>query len=301
MGSQGFIEPPPGLLGVSASSGRRSDSAARTGGSPFAPASTPSGTGRRTDEPQPPASHQEPTAQQSETPPAAPRFTIRTDGEPPVPEVPRLAPHAAAAPQPATQQAIAPQGDAQQARPSWVAKRVPDGTGQPLPPFPRLAPPQPRPAPPAPQQPPASPYAPSTGSEGTPPAPGAPRYGVAGASARAPHDASLPEWSLVLADGVAVPLYGPVVVGRNPSADRFPGATLAAVPDNTRTMSKTHARFYLDDGVPMVDDLGSTNGIALFPGGNTQGAMAVEPGAPAEVRSGDIVQLGEYEITVRRN
>lgn len=111
----------------------------------------------------------------------------------------------------------------------------------------------------------------------------------------------LPAWSLVLSDGVALPVYGPVVIGRNPQAAQFPGATVAAVPDPTRTMSKTHARFYVDHDSLMVDDLGSTNGIALFPGGNTQGAMSVEPGHPVEARPGDVVQLGEYEVTVRRN
>lgn len=111
----------------------------------------------------------------------------------------------------------------------------------------------------------------------------------------------LPDWSLVLADGVTIPLYGPVVVGRNPTSERFPGATLAPVSDPTRTMSKTHARFYLDSGTPMVDDLGSTNGITLLPGGNKQGMMLVEPGAPAPMESGDVVHLGNYEIAVRRN
>lgn len=170
---------------------------------------------------------------------------------------------------------------------SWVVRPA-DRPAPPLPDFPRLTPPPP-PAPAAPAHEPSPVHPPAAG-----PAPESP-------DARHGSSEPLPDWSLVLGDGVAIPLYGPVIVGRNPSGDRFPGATLAAVPDPTRTMSKTHARFYLDSGVPMVDDLGSTNGIALFPGGNTQGAMAVEPGAPVEVRSGDVVQLGEYEITVRRN
>lgn len=111
----------------------------------------------------------------------------------------------------------------------------------------------------------------------------------------------LPTWTIVLADGVSLPIYGPVVIGRNPQATQFPGATVAAVPDPTRTMSKTHARFYVEHDTLMVDDLGSTNGIALFPGGNTNGALTVEPGRPVEARSGDIVQLGEYEVSIRRN
>ncbi|KAB1659645.1 FHA domain-containing protein [Pseudoclavibacter chungangensis] len=111
----------------------------------------------------------------------------------------------------------------------------------------------------------------------------------------------LPTWSIVLADGVSLPIYGPVVIGRNPQATQFPNATVAAVPDPTRTMSKTHARFYVEHDTLMVDDLGSTNGTALFPGGNTSGALTVEPGRPVEARSGDVVQLGEYEVSIRRN
>lgn len=105
----------------------------------------------------------------------------------------------------------------------------------------------------------------------------------------------------MLADGVTVPIYGEVIVGRNPDGAAHSGASLAAVADPTRTMSKTHARFSVAGGVLRIDDLHSTNGVALFPGGNPQGATAVEPGEPAELHSGDVVQLGEYDIIIRRN
>ncbi|MBF4551708.1 MULTISPECIES: FHA domain-containing protein [unclassified Pseudoclavibacter] len=124
-----------------------------------------------------------------------------------------------------------------------------------------------------------------------------PGHDAPGASAEQP----LPEWVVVLADGVSVPIYGPVVIGRNPSQDRFPDASVSAVPDITQTMSKTHARFWADGERLYVDDLNSTNGVALFPGGNAHGALAVEPGVPAELRSGDVVQLGEYRLSIRRS
>ncbi|WP_181064290.1 FHA domain-containing protein [Pseudoclavibacter sp. AY1F1] len=111
----------------------------------------------------------------------------------------------------------------------------------------------------------------------------------------------LPEWVIVLSDGVSLPIYGPVVIGRNPSQERFPDASVSAVPDLTQTMSKTHARFWVDGDRLYVDDLNSTNGVALFPGGNAHGALAVEPGVPAELRSGDVVQLGEYRLSIRRS
>jgi pSer/pThr/pTyr-binding forkhead associated (FHA) protein len=111
----------------------------------------------------------------------------------------------------------------------------------------------------------------------------------------------LPEWVIVLSDGVSLPIYGPVVIGRNPSQERFPDASVSAVADITQTMSKTHARFWADGDRLYVDDLNSTNGVALFPGGNAHGALAVEPGVPAELRSGDVVQLGEYRLSIRRS
>lgn len=121
---------------------------------------------------------------------------------------------------------------------------------------------------------------------------------------RGPNDLAeqpLPEWVIVLSDGVSLPLYGPVVIGRNPSQERFPDASVSAVADLTQTMSKTHARFWADGDRLYVDDLNSTNGVALFPGGNAHGALAVEPGVPAELRSGDVVQLGEYRLSIRRS
>ncbi|CAG7844927.1 hypothetical protein USB125703_01180 [Pseudoclavibacter triregionum] len=64
-------------------------------------------------------------------------------------------------------------------------------------------------------------------------------------------------------------------------------------------MSKTHARFLVEGGALFVDDLNSTNGVAVLPGGELARATAVEPGRPAEVRAGDVVQLGEYPISAR--
>lgn len=134
--------------------------------------------------------------------------------------------------------------------------------------------------------------------------PVAPQLDVPQAERRGPIDLAeqpLPEWVIVLSDGVSLPIYGPVVIGRNPSQERFPDASVSAVADLTQTMSKTHARFWADGDRLYVDDLNSTNGVALFPGGNAHGALAVEPGVPAELRSGDVVQLGEYRLSIRRS
>ncbi|WP_424467086.1 FHA domain-containing protein [Pseudoclavibacter helvolus] len=175
--------------------------------------------------------------------------------------------------------AAQPQGDPR--ADDWLRAELDDE--YPLPPMPA-----PRQATPAPGAAPAVPHAPH-------------------APQPAQHDPSadieppLPEWVIVLSDGVSLPIYGPVVIGRNPSQERFPDASVSAVADRTQTMSKTHARFWADGDRLYVDDLNSTNGVALFPGGNAHGALAVEPGVPAELRSGDVVQLGEYRLSIRRS
>lgn len=208
----------------------------------------------------------------------------------------------------------------------WLRAELDDE--YPLPPMPaprpRLSPQQPSlpdhaRASPSTSDPLGVPYAvPSAAPFGSAPQPGSPVESPAGPAGRAHesgarpeqpgHDAPsasaeqpLPEWVVVLADGVSVPIYGPVVIGRNPSQDRFPDASVSAVPDITQTMSKTHARFWADGDRLYVDDLNSTNGVALFPSGNAHGALAVEPGVPAELRSGDVVQLGEYRLSIRRS
>jgi len=70
-------------------------------------------------------------------------------------------------------------------------------------------------------------------------------------------------WSLVLEDGRSFDLWASsVVVGREPTATDD-GVQMLAIPDDTRTISKMHARFDLVDGVWQVTDLGSTNGIVV--------------------------------------
>jgi hypothetical protein len=69
-------------------------------------------------------------------------------------------------------------------------------------------------------------------------------------------------WRLELDDGDVLTLSGDVVVlGRNPTADG--GEQRLAVPDRTRTLSKTHARLARRDGGWTITDLGSTNGVLI--------------------------------------
>jgi hypothetical protein len=73
-------------------------------------------------------------------------------------------------------------------------------------------------------------------------------------------------WMLTPPLGAAVTVSRDVlIIGRRPSPDpAFPGAQLVSVADETRTMSKTHARLELDDGEWTIVDLDSTNGVVLL-------------------------------------
>ena len=66
-----------------------------------------------------------------------------------------------------------------------------------------------------------------------------------------------------------------MVLGRRPAATA-PGTQTLAVPDSTRTLSKSHARLDLVDGEWSITDLGSTNGV-LIVGADGEEAL-IEPG-----------------------
>lgn len=103
-------------------------------------------------------------------------------------------------------------------------------------------------------------------------------------------------WRLQAADGHVISVTATTVVGRNPSPDASPGAVLAPIADDTKTVSKTHARFIPNGDTLLVEDLASTNGVALVPGGQYEQALPVAPGRPVAVRAGDIVQLGDFPL-----
>lgn len=70
-------------------------------------------------------------------------------------------------------------------------------------------------------------------------------------------------WSLVTEAGIALPMRSDsVLLGRKPTSVDG-GVELIAVPDDTRTLSKNHARLDLSDGIWTVTDLNSTNGVTL--------------------------------------
>ncbi len=88
-------------------------------------------------------------------------------------------------------------------------------------------------------------------------------------------------WNLSLDDGRVFVVRAPsVVVGRRPTAS-VPGMQALAVADSTRTLSRTHARLDLVEGVWRVTDLGSTNGVVVT--GTDGKETRVAPGCPTPV------------------
>lgn len=88
-------------------------------------------------------------------------------------------------------------------------------------------------------------------------------------------------WSLHLDDGRTFEVLGrAVVLGRRPVVTEL-GVQLLAVPDPTRTLSKTHARLDLVDDQWHVTDLGSTNGVLLVGADGTE--RPVDAGVPTPV------------------
>ncbi|MDH5146377.1 FHA domain-containing protein, partial [Microbacterium sp. RD12] len=67
---------------------------------------------------------------------------------------------------------------------------------------------------------------------------------------------------LVLDDGRRFSLSGAsVVIGRNPTGE--PGEQRLAIPDTTRTLSKTHARLVVQEDEWRLTDLHATNGVVV--------------------------------------
>jgi pSer/pThr/pTyr-binding forkhead associated (FHA) protein len=89
-----------------------------------------------------------------------------------------------------------------------------------------------------------------------------------------------------------------VILGRKPAADpAFPGAQLIAISDETRTVSKTHARLELRDETWFVTDLGSTNGVLFATLMGTE--VEAQPGQQLE--AGERFFLGDAEVRLRRS
>lgn len=102
-------------------------------------------------------------------------------------------------------------------------------------------------------------------------------------------------WGLELPDGEVLELPGDdVVVGRKPEA--VGDAVALQIPDPTRTMSKTHVRLRRNGEDWTIEDLHSTNGVALID--DESAPLALEPGRQFEAT--EHLVIGTLEVKLRR-
>lgn len=106
-------------------------------------------------------------------------------------------------------------------------------------------------------------------------------------------------WTLVPASGRSVPVTADVlIIGRRPVGDpAYPHAQLIAIDDDTRTVSKTHARLELRGDTWRIVDLDSTNGVLLTDAAGAE----VEATAGVEADAGERFLLGDAEIRLERS
>lgn len=105
-------------------------------------------------------------------------------------------------------------------------------------------------------------------------------------------------WMLIPPLGAPIPVYSHVlIVGRRPNVDpAFPKAQLVPITDETRTMSKTHARLELNGDGWTIVDLDSTNGVLLLHPDGTE--VDLESGRPAPAT--ELFLLGDAEVRLTR-
>ncbi|MGO2528190.1 MAG: RDD family protein [Microbacterium gubbeenense] len=127
-----------------------------------------------------------------------------------------------------------------------------------------------------------------------PPAPAAPAPAAAPPQAPAPVPAVA--YELEIDSGQRVRVGGLIVLGRAPRAEDVPqGVSRVAIPDDTRSISKTHLSARpLADGVEIID-LDSTNGCEIERAGQTR---AIPPRTPIRAIPGDVVRFGDRSLVI---
>ncbi|UWF77724.1 RDD family protein [Microbacterium neungamense] len=117
------------------------------------------------------------------------------------------------------------------------------------------------------------------------------------AQAPAPQGAPAVRFGLRFDTGDSIPIAEPVLLGRNPDAAQHPGARPIPLPDETRSLSKTHLLVRPVEGGLEVVDCRSTNGSGLIRGGTEYGIAA---GRPIVTTEGDMIRLGDRVAAVVR-
>lgn len=102
-----------------------------------------------------------------------------------------------------------------------------------------------------------------------------------------------PTWMLELPDGTEIALEHDSIVGRKPEGRD--DAVAITIPDATRTLSKSHARFTFDGERWTVEDLGSTNGLVLLHADGREQELAAGERAEATER----MLIGTLEVLLK--
>ncbi len=103
-------------------------------------------------------------------------------------------------------------------------------------------------------------------------------------------------WTLLPEGGAPITVTkSAALLGRNPSSTAAE-TQLIAVPDPSKTVSRTHARLRLADGAWTIVDLNSTNGVYLLSEAGDE--TEVEAGVPTPI--GSSFRLGDLTIQISR-
>lgn len=106
-------------------------------------------------------------------------------------------------------------------------------------------------------------------------------------------------WVAELDDGREIVVRGLVLLGRNPQpGEGEADAELVKLPDESRTVSKTHLALGVDDAGLFVVDRGSTNGSTVTPPG--QPTVPVGAFHAVSVVDGSVVSIGDHWVRIRR-
>ncbi|MBF4577756.1 FHA domain-containing protein [Frondihabitans sp. VKM Ac-2883] len=126
----------------------------------------------------------------------------------------------------------------------------------------------------------------------------APRRSRHGSRATAPAESGGPAYAsvrLVFDSGDEIPLRGSLLVGRNPETDGG-GTPVHALPDLSRSLSRTHALLDWRDGLLWVTDLNSASGSAIVD--SSGGYRPLVPGLKTAASLGWRVEIGRRSIEI---
>lgn len=112
---------------------------------------------------------------------------------------------------------------------------------------------------------------------------------------KVPRKSRSAHWRVTPQGLASIPLVSTLVIGRQPSSGSNEGA-FVTVPKSENTVSKSHAKFELVDGVVHVTDLGSANGTILV--GPADELIDCQPNTPTPVPSGYVIELGDFVVTL---